>query len=305
MIDTVFAKQAELLLRIIPLIDRERTFALKGGTAINFFVRDLPRISVDIDLTYLPIGERYVALREISDALARIAQAVESAVPGANVMPKKSGGIDLVSGRFVRRQDATVKIEPNSVIRGSVFPPERQVISPRARGWFEISVECQILSEDELYAGKICAALDRQHPRDLFDIMVLLRFGKFGTAMRKAFIVYLISHDRPMVEILNPNFGDIRAVFETEFEGMTMEEVACEDLEKTREELVAMVARELIVEEKQFIVSVKEGGPRWDLIGIEGIENLPAVKWKLVNISRMSQVKHKQAIRKLKDYLEV
>ena len=305
MIDTVFAKQAELLLRIIPLIDREPAFALKGGTAINFFIRDLPRISVDIDLTYLPIGERDVSLREISDILERIAQAVESTVPGTNVIPKKPQGIDLLSGLFVRRQEATVKIEPNPVIRGSVFPPTRQVISPRARDLFGISVECQILSEDELYAGKICAALDRQHPRDLFDIMMLLRYGKFGTAMRKAFIVYLISHDRPMVEILNPRFGDIRAAFETEFEGMTVEEVTCEDLEKIRRELVEMITRELTIEEKQFIVSVKEGAPRWDLIGIEGIENLPAVKWKLLNIARMTPSKHRQAVHKLRDYLGV
>jgi hypothetical protein len=61
--DIVFFRQAELLLRIIPLIDREASFALKGGTAINFFVRDLPRISVDIDLVYLPIGERDESLR--------------------------------------------------------------------------------------------------------------------------------------------------------------------------------------------------------------------------------------------------
>ena len=58
MIDSVYFKQAELLLRILPLIDREAAFAMKGGTAINFFARDLPRISVDIDLVYLPVGER-------------------------------------------------------------------------------------------------------------------------------------------------------------------------------------------------------------------------------------------------------
>jgi predicted nucleotidyltransferase component of viral defense system len=303
--DTVFFRQAELLLRIIPLIDREASFALKGGTAINFFVRDLPRISVDIDLVYLPIGERDVALREISDALARISRAVEVTIPGTKVIPKKTGRSDLSRGLFVRRQEAMVKIEPNLVIRGSVFPPTRRVLSPRAVDRFKISVECQVLAEDELYAGKICAALDRQHPRDLFDIMKLLKYGNFGVAMRKAFVVYLISHDRPMVEILNPRFGDIRPAFETEFQGMTAEEATCEDLEKTREELVAMIARGLTVEEKQFIVSVKEGTPRWDLIGIEGVEDLPAVKWKLLNIGRMSPSKHKQAVRKLKDYLEV
>ena len=305
MIDTVFFRQAELLLRIIPLIDREALFALKGGTAINFFVRDLPRISVDIDLVYLPIGERDVALREISDALTRISQAVEGTVPGTKVIPKKSKESDLFSGLFVRRQEAMVKIEPNLVIRGSVFPSTIRVLSPRAADLFKMSVECQVFSEDEIYAGKICAALDRQHPRDLFDIMMLLKYGNFGAAMRKAFVVYLISHDRPMVELLNPRFGDIRPVFETEFQGMTAEEATCEDLEKTREELVAMIARDLTIEEKQFIVSVKEGTPRWDLIGVEGVENLPAVKWKLLNIGRMNPSKHKQAIRKLKDYLGV
>jgi hypothetical protein len=85
-------------------------------------------------------------------------------------------------------------------------------------------------------------------------------------AMRQAFIVYLISHDRPMVEILNPNFIDIQPVFETEFKGITLEEVKCEELEKTREELVSMIARGLTIPEKQFIVSVKEGIPQWDLI---------------------------------------
>jgi len=302
-IDTVYFKQAELILRIIPLIDREAVFALKGGTAINFFVRDLPRISVDIDLVYLPVSERDVSLREISASLVRISQDVEIKIPGAKVIPKKIKGTDFLSGFFVQRQETIVKIEPNLVIRGSVYPPARSVISPKARDLFEISVECQTLLENELYAGKICAALDRQHPRDLFDIMMLLKYGNFNAAMRKAFVVYLISHDRPMVEVLNPGFVDIRSVFETEFQGMILEGITCEDLEKTREELVSMIARELTIQEKQFIVSVKEGMPQWDLIGIEGVHNLPAVKWKLLNIGRMNPSKHKKAVRKLRDYL--
>ena len=305
MINTVYFKQAELLLRIIPLIDREAVFALKGGTAINFFVRDLPRISVDIDLVYLPVGERDVSLREISSSLIRISRGIESKIPGTRVMPRKIRGSDFLSGLFVQGQEAIVKIEPNLVIRGSVYPPARRVISPKAGDLFEISVECQLLSENELYAGKICVALDRQHPRDLFDIMMLLKHGNFNAAMRKAFIVYLISHDRPIVEVLNPGFVDIRPVFETEFQGMTLEQVSCEDMEKTREELVSMIAGDLTVEEKQFIVSVKEGVPRWDLIEIEGVENLPAVKWKLLNIGRMTPSKHKKAVRKLRDYLGV
>ena len=305
MINSLYFKQAELLLRIIPLIDREAVFALKGGTAINFFARDIPRISVDIDLVYIPLGERDLSLQEISVTLVRISHDIESRIPGTKVFFKKIKGTDFFSGLFVQRQETMVKIEPNLVIRGSVYPPERRFLSPKASDYFEISVECQILSEDELYAGKICAALDRQHPRDLFDIMMLLKYGNFSAAMRKAFVVYLISHDRSMIELLNPGFGDIRPVFETEFQGMTLEVVTCEDLEKTREELVSMIASELTIQEKQFIVSIKEGMPQWELIGIEGVENLPAVKWKLLNIGRMNPTKHKKAVRKLRDYLGV
>jgi predicted nucleotidyltransferase component of viral defense system len=305
MIDTVYFRQAELLLRVLPLVDREAVFALKGGTAINFFVRDLPRISVDIDLVYLPVGERDFSLREISEALVRISRNVESRIPGTKIVPRKIKGSDLWSGCSVQREDATIKIEPNLVMRGSLFPPERRNLCLKAKSVFQLSVESRTLSENELYAGKICAALDRQHPRDLFDIMMLLREGSFNEGMRQAFIVYLISHDRPMVEVLDPGFADIRPVFEAEFRDMTLEEVTCEDLEKTREQLVSMIARELTIQEKQFIVSVKEGMPQWDLIGIEGVENLPAVKWKLLNISRMNPSKHKKAVHKLRDYLEV
>lgn len=305
MINNVYFKQAELLLRILPLVDRTGIFALKGGTAINFFVRDLPRISVDIDLVYLPVEERDESLREISSVLTRIAGEVAGRIPETQVIPRKTKGSDLLSGLFVQRQEAIVKIEPNVVMRGFVYPPEIKGVSPKVVDLFETYSECKILSENELYAGKICAALDRQHPRDLFDIMMLLKHGNFNAAMRKAFVVYLISHDRPMAELLNPGFVDIRPIFKTEFQGMTLEEVTCEDLEKTREELVSIIAEGLTIREKQFIISVKEGQPQWDLIGIKGIENLPAVKWKLLNIGRMSPAKHEKAVYKLRDYLKI
>ncbi|HPD56098.1 MAG TPA: nucleotidyl transferase AbiEii/AbiGii toxin family protein [Smithellaceae bacterium] len=265
----------------------------------------MPRISVDIDLAYLNVDERNESLREISAALTGIAGEITRMIPKTKVIPRKAKESDLLSGLFVEGQDAIVKIEPNLVIRGCVYPPERRVISAKAVELFEASVECRILSENELYAGKICAALDRQHPRDLFDILLLLEHRGFNTATRKAFVVYLISHARPMVELLNPGFTDIRPVFETEFDGMTLIEVTCEDLEKAREELIAMIAESLTIEEKQFILSIKEGNPRWELLGIEGIENLPAVKWKLLNIARMSPAKHKKAVQKLRDYLKI
>jgi len=304
-IEGPYFRQAEFVLRVLPLVDREAVFALKGGTAINFFVRDLPRISVDIDLVYLPLGERDLSLRELSAALVRIAGEAERRITGARIIPKRLKGTDLWSGCSVQREDATIKIEPNLVIRGSLLPPERRTLSPKARRIFELSMECRTLAEKELYAGKLCAALDRQHPRDLFDVLMLFRHGSFDDALRKAFIVYLISSDRPMVELLNPGFSDFRSVFETEFRDMVDEEVTCDTLEETRKDLVARIARDLTLPERQFIVSIKEGKPQWDLIGLEGVQNLPAVQWKLLNISRMAPMKHRQAVHKLRDYLGI
>ena len=146
-------------------------------------------------------------------------------------------------------------------------------------------------------------ALDRQHPRDLFDVHLLFEDEGLSPDIRKAFVVYLVSHPRPMVEILNPTLKDIRPIYENEFKGMITENVTCEELEMARKRLVSVLLNELTTQEKQFIVSVKEGRPMWDFLGLEGIDKLPAVKWKLLNIGKMNPSKHKQAINKLRDYL--
>jgi predicted nucleotidyltransferase component of viral defense system len=303
--DTVFFRQAELLLRILPLIHKEEVFALKGGTAINFFVRDLPRLSVDIDLTYLPVNERDVALNDIRNALIRTSGEIQKRIPGTKVILRKIHGANVLRGMVVEREGVTVKIEPNLVLRGSVYPPEVRTLCKNAQQVFELSLQSRLLSTEELYAGKICAALDRQHPRDLFDVHWLLRNEGIGLRTRKAFLVYVISHPRPMIDILNPGFNDIWDVFEKEFKEMTPETLSYEELCATRETLVSTIMREVTHEEKHFLLSVKEGAPKWDLLGLEGAENLPAVKWKLLNIGKMEPSKHRDAVRKLKDYLAV
>lgn len=173
--DTVFFRQAELLLRVLPFINEEKSFALKGGTAINFFLRDLPRLSIDIDLTYLPINDRETALRDIDKTLLRISARVEKTIPDVHVFSKRGREPNLVAGLLIRRGDATIKVEPNPVLRGSVFPTETKVLCQKARDLFELSLEGRTLSFEDLYGGKACAALDRQHPRDLFDIDMLFK----------------------------------------------------------------------------------------------------------------------------------
>ena len=303
--DTVFFRQAELVLRVLPLVNQEEAFALKGGTAINFFLRDLPRLSVDIDLTYLPINDRKAALYDIDKALLRISERVKKTIPGVRVFSKKDREFNLAAGLLIHRGDATIKVEPNSVLRGSVFPTETRTLCQKAQDLFELSIEARILSFEDLYGGKVCAALDRQHPRDLFDIGMLFKNEGLTEKIRRAFIVYLISHSRPMVELLNPHWGDLRPVFEKEFQGMVIEPVTAEELRSVGEQLVLRLHEEMTEEESRFIVSVKEGKPQWSFLGIPGIENLPGVQWKLQNIRRMTPAKHREALRRLRDYLGV
>lgn len=302
--DSVYYRQAELLLRILPIINTEADFALKGGTAINFFIRDMPRLSVDIDLTYLPVNEREAALEGISKSLLSISEKIRKMFPDSQVTLQKIRSLNSLKGVIVRRGDATIKVEPNLILRGFIFAPQVRSLSKKAQDLFETAVTMKILSEAELYGGKICAALDRQHPRDLFDVKTLLDSGGFNEETRKAFIVHLISHPRPMVELLNPSFIDIRAIYEKDFKDMMLEKVEYEELVETRNRLIDLIRNSFTPEEKKFFLSVKSGEPEWNLLGLRGIENLPGVKWKILNIKNMPSKKHREAFDKLRSCLE-
>lgn len=225
--------------------------------------------------------------------------------PSPGTITKRIHGSEVVKGLVVDREGVTVKIEANLVLRWSVYPPEIKTLSKKAQDLFELSLRSRTLSPYDLYAGKICAALDRQHPRDLFDVHLLLKSEGLKPETRKAFIVYLVSHPRPMVEILNPQQKNIRDIFEKEFKGMITENITFEALETTRNDLVAILREELTRDEKRFILSMKQGQPMWGFLELEGIKDLPAVKWKLLNILRMDPAKHRKAVHKLRDYLGV
>ncbi len=302
MMDSPYFKQAALLLEVLPTIAKHEVFALKGGTALNFFVRDLPRLSVDIDLTYLPITDRQTTLADIQERLQQIKRELEK--HALTVSPSILTQSVQWKGLIVSRPDATVKIEPNLIIRGSVYPPETRSLSPSVEEIFECAVDMPCLAQADLYGGKTCAALDRQHPRDLYDIRLLLDNEGFTEEIRKAFIVYLISHNRPIVELLNPGRQDLQSLYQQEFSGMARTTVPLEELLSTREELIRLVNMGLSPEEKQFLISIKQGQPNWELLGIDGAADLPAVQWKLINISKMKPAEHKQAIDKLKRHLE-
>src|ERR1022692_5312104 len=112
----VYQRQAALLLKLLPYVAEEECFALKGGTAINLFVRDMPRLSVDIDLTYLPVADRAASLKEIDSAMRRIADAISRGIPGARVGASKPKGEDCVTKLIVQADDVQIKIEVTPVL---------------------------------------------------------------------------------------------------------------------------------------------------------------------------------------------
>lgn len=296
-----FLEQARLMLRVLPQVAAEESFALKGGTAINFFVWDMPRLSVDIDLTYLPVEPREQSLRGIIDALLRVKKSINKAFPDLNVHESKTGG--FVFKLVVRAPAADVKIEPNTVMRGAIDGVVMRDLAKKARAAFEVAMKVRTLSEPALFGGKICAALDRQHPRDLFDIKHLFEGPGLTPAIRKGFLVHLISHDRPMHEVIEPTRKDVRAAFETEFRDMTDEPVEYEALIDVREQLISRLKADLTSPEKQFLLSLKEGKPDWKLLGLEGVERLPVVQWKLRNIGKMAADKQQEQLGKLRKKL--
>ena len=107
--ETIYYKQAELLVRILPYVEAENVFALKGGTAINFFVRELPRLSVDIDLAYIPISNREDALADISRALKNISFKVKRLFSGCQISLTRRRNSDFIQKIIMSANGVTVK----------------------------------------------------------------------------------------------------------------------------------------------------------------------------------------------------
>lgn len=279
-----YRQQVRLLMRLLPLVAEEPCFALKGGTAINLFVRDLPRLSVDIDLVYLPVNGRSEALADIDAAMKRIEARIMAALPGATIGQTVREG--TVLRLAVRAERTQVKIEVSPVLRGVVQEPTLRSVSPAVEDQYGFA-EIRLVSFADLYAGKLVAALDRQHPRDLFDVRDLLANEGLTPELREAFLVYLISHDRPMAEVLSCRFKDIGATFTDNFDGMTETPVTLAELESTREELVRSLVRDMPQAHKDFLLGFEAGSPDWSLLSAPHAAELPAVRWRQINLDTL------------------
>src|SRR5688572_1131813 len=153
-LDGQYRQQAALLLRALPFVTAETCFALKGGTAINLFVRDMPRLSVDIDLTYLPVEDRATSLANIDAAMQRLDKRIREGLRGARVTSVKMQPEKIVTKIFVEADGVQIKIEVTPVLRGCVYDPEVRSVSPAVEAQFGFA-EIQVVSFADLYAGKL------------------------------------------------------------------------------------------------------------------------------------------------------
>lgn len=280
-----YQRQVRLLMRLLPIVARETCLALKGGTAINFFVRNLPRLSVDIDLIYLPTHDRSAALAAIDAAMKRIKAAVLADLPGARVTEIVGEGTIL---RLLVIADGTqVKIEVSPVLRGVVNEPAVMPVTEVVEEAFGYA-ETMVVSFEDLYAGKLVAALDRQHPRDLFDIRALLANEGLTDDLRETFIVYMLSHNRPMGEVLSGRVKDLANEYRYGFEGMTQQPVTIEDLIETQHAMIEALIGRMPDHHREFLIGFERAEPDWSLLGISNVAELPAIRWRQRNLDKLS-----------------
>ena len=283
----IYLDTARLLTQVAPLVFADGIFALKGGTAINLFVRDMPRLSIHLDLVFVDhrLGR--------DEALTKINEAIRGTVDRLTKRGFRTHAATVADAGetklFVRRDNIEVKVEVNFVMRGTVHPHRPASLTPRARAALFADLELPVLSLEDLYGGKLVAAMDRQHPRDLFDVMQLFLHEGITPEIRRSFIAYLACHNRPIHEVLFPALRDVSGDYERTFLGMTAEPVELSALLSARERMVGELQTRLDANEREFLLSLARNEPDWTLLGIGHLEELPGIRWKLRNIEQLAR----------------
>jgi predicted nucleotidyltransferase component of viral defense system len=296
-----YQAQVRLLMRLIPIVARETCFALKGGTAINLFVRNLPRLSVDIDLMYLPVNERPEALADIDAAMKRIKAGALAELSDVRVTENVHDGAIL--RLLVMAEGTQVKIEVSPVLRGVVHEPAMIPVTEAVEEVFGFA-ETSVVSFEDLFAGKLVAALDRQHPRDLFDVRGLLAHEGLSADLREAFIIYLLSHNRPMGEVLSGRVKDLANEYRNGFEGMTDEVVTIEELIKTQHEMIEALIGSMPDHHREFLIGFERGEPEWSLLKIDRLADLPAIRWRQRNLDKLKPEQRSALVELLQSSLQ-
>lgn len=280
--NNIYAQKVDLLLRIIPVISQEKSFAIHGGTAINLFEKEMLRYSIDIDITYIPLEDRETSIRNINQNLKAIGEKIERTLKGGKVSHRED--ICKLLCEYRGRQ---VKIEVNQTKRGVVCG---EVVSKplckKAQDKFQLYCEANIVPYQLLYGGKVAAALSRQHPRDLFDIKYM---SKELSEIKDGIIFCLLGSNRPISESIAPNLVDQQQSLKNQFAGMSELEFTYDDFEQTRDDLIRDTNQLFTEKDKSFLLSFESGNPEWSL-GYEMFKDYPSVQWKLYNIGKLRKI---------------
>jgi predicted nucleotidyltransferase component of viral defense system len=290
--DAAYVQTVRLLLETGPLLFSSPEFVMKGGTAINLFVEDMPRLSVDIDVVWKDhITPRERVIAGISEALQTTRQGLEQKGIKARMHASNTGEETKL---FVERENRQVKIEVNHVFRGTVLPPEERRLVKKARDLFTTDLSVPVLAMQELYGSKIVAALDRQHPRDFFDLLGMYEKDRLTPEILECFVSYLAGHNRPVHEVLFSRDKDIISVFQNEFVGMTIEPVQVDALLAVRQRLRKDLLTKLTDAQRDFLLSLVQSEPNWSLMPYRHLSELPAIRWKLQNLDKLKKMNRRK-----------
>lgn len=283
--NTAYIEVVRLLLEAIPAVFQQPQFAMKGGTALNLFVQDLPRLSVDIDVVFVDhTASRTEALRQIGAALEEARKVLNRRGLQAE---SSLGALGDESKLFLRRGSHLVKVEVNHVFRGTMLPVQARGLTPESRRLFTTEVHVPVLATDELYGSKLVAALHRQHPRDLFDVHCLFGTGGITDEMVECFVGYLAGHHRPLHEVLASRDHDLTNTYENEFKGMARMPISLEALVASRDRLRQELDARLTANHRAFLLGLVAGEPDWNLMRCGHLRELPAIRWKLQNLAKL------------------
>jgi hypothetical protein len=148
---------------------------------------------------------------------------------------------------------------------------------------FRVDFEVPTLADAELYGSRLVAALDRQHPRDVFDVQH--RYDTYG--LREDFVAalvgYLAGHNRPVHEVLFAAPHSLAHEYEAGFVGMTVDEVSLSQLEEVQVRLHHELPRALSPKHREFLLSLVSLAPDWELMPYDHLRDLPAIRWKIEN----------------------
>lgn len=302
--DKRFLERVGLLVQVLPVLDQEPRFALKGGTAINLFEHDMPRLSVDIDLTWLPVNDFDIDAAKIARALDALAARLAAPPLRLQVTASAAEGAVAINRLIASRGRTRIQIETTPVMRGTVHPVRRMDLQPGVERQFG-SAQVQVVHFGDLYAGKLAAALSRQHPRDWFDVGLLLTSGRLDENLWRTFMVYLAVSPKPTAEMLEPGEPkDFAAVFERQFRGMSANPVTAEALLLARSQMLQRIRALTDKAALEFMLSMEREAPDFDLIELPQAASLPGVRRKLQNMARRSAAKREADYRQLMATLE-